>query len=106
MLVVDEGLLGGEDDAAHGKAGQDVDAVRVVGEAGIRQVLGVGVVPLIDHADVGICQLVGVGLAEALAAGVEVVELRDVRGVVAAERGNSVRGAETGESAGDGGHGF
>lgn len=80
MLVVDKGLLGGEDAGPHGEAGQDVDAVRVVGEARIGEVLGVGVVPLGDHADVGICQLVGVGLAEALAAGLEVVVAEVVAG--------------------------
>lgn len=78
VLVVDKGLLGGENAGAHGDAGQNVDAVRVVGEAGVGEVLGVGVVPLCDYSDIGVGQLVGIGLAEALAAGLEVVGAAEV----------------------------
>jgi hypothetical protein len=69
VLVVDEGLLGGEGRAAERDAGQDVDAVGRVDKA-VGEVLGVGVVPLGEHAHVGVDEGVdGVGVQAGRVAG-------------------------------------
>ena len=63
-----EGGLVGEDGEAGLQAGHGVDAVRVVEEAVVGDDVGLGLVPLREHAPVGLDERVDVGLLQALGA--------------------------------------
>ena len=62
--MLDKRLLGGERLGTHGELGEKVDAVGAVDKV-VGQVLDLGVVPLLDHAHVGVGDLVKVVAAQA-----------------------------------------
>jgi len=65
-LVANKGRLVGKDGEASLEAGNRVDAVRVVEETIVRNVVGLGGLPLGQDALVSIDEVVDIGLAQAL----------------------------------------
>jgi hypothetical protein len=66
VLVVNERSLGGEDWEASREASHRVDAVRVIEEAVVGEVVSLGRVPLCQDALVGIDEVLDVGFLHAL----------------------------------------